>query len=105
MRKVIAIAAALGFIAAICIFIASFCGLTLDKLGAKAFLLHLGIFALGIPLSLIGQWSKGVNPFRGKPRWVVRTMQILFLLFVAFFFVFLILSHAAAPDIINGEYV
>ncbi len=105
MRKVIAIAAAPGFILGIYIFIASFYGLTLDKLGAKAFLLHLGIFALAIPLAVVEGWSKGVNPFRGKPRWVVRSMQILFLLFVALFFVFLALSHAASPEIINGEYV
>jgi hypothetical protein len=50
VRKIIAIAAAPGFIAGVCIFIASFFGLTMNKLGAKAFLLHLGIFALGIPL-------------------------------------------------------
>ncbi len=77
----------------------------MDKLGARAFLLHLGIFALAIPLVAVERWSKMVNPFRGKPRWVLRSMQILFLLFIAVFFTFLALSHAAAPEIINGEYV
>jgi hypothetical protein len=105
MRKVIAIAAAPGFVAGIGIFIASFFGLTMDKLGAKAFLLHLGIFALAIPLVFAERWSKGVNPFSGKPHWVVRSIQILGLLCVAFFFVFLALSHAASPEILNGEYV
>jgi hypothetical protein len=105
MRKVIAIAAAPGFVAGIGIFIASFFGLTMDKLEAKAFLLHLGIFALAIPLVFAERWSKGVNPFSGKPRWVVRSIQILGLLCVAFFFVFLALSHAASPEILNGEYV
>ena len=105
MRKVIAIAAAPGFVAGIYIFIASFFGLTMDKLGAKAFLLHLGIFALAIPLVIAERWSKSVNPFGGKPRWVVRSIQILGLLCVALFFVFLALSHAASPEIINGEYV
>jgi hypothetical protein len=47
MRKVIAIAAVPGLIAGIYIFAASFFGLTMDKLGAKAFLLHLGLFAIG----------------------------------------------------------
>jgi hypothetical protein len=32
-------------------------------------------------------------------------MQVTFLLFVVVFFSFLALSHAALPDIINGEYV
>jgi hypothetical protein len=45
------------------------------------------------------------DPFRGKPRLVLRSMQVLFLLFVAVFFSFLALSHTASPDIINGEYV
>jgi hypothetical protein len=105
MRKIIAIAAAPGLIAAIYIFTASFFGLTMDKLGGKAFLLHLGIFALAIPLVVVGRWSKGVNPFHGKPGWVLRSFQVLFLLFVAVFFAFLALSHAASPEIINGEYV
>ena len=105
MRKVIAGLAAPGLIAGIYIFIASFFGLTMDKLGPKVFVLHLGIFALFIPLVFVERWSKGVDPFRGKPRWVLRSMQILFLLFVVVFFSFLALSHAASPDIINGEYV
>ena len=105
MRKVIAIAAAPGCIAGIYIFIASFSGLTMDKLGAKAVLLHLGIFVLVIPLVFAERWSKWGNPFRGKPRWVVRSLQMLFLLFVVVFFTFLALSHAASPEIIDGEYV
>jgi len=105
MRRVIAIAAAPGFVAGIYIFIASFFGLTMDKLGAKAILLHLGIFALAIPLVIAKRWSKGVSPFGGEPRWVVRSIQILGLLCVALLLVFLALSHAASPEIINGEYV
>jgi hypothetical protein len=105
MRKAIAVAAALGFISGIYIFIASFSGLTLDKLGAKMFLLHAGIFAIGLPLPFVERWSKGVNLFRGKPHWVVRSMQVLFLLFVLQFFAFFALSHGASPEIISGEYV
>src|SRR3984893_19116617 len=105
MRKVMAIAAVPGLIAAICIFVESFFGLTLDKLGGKAFPLHLAILALALPLIAVERWSKGVDPFRGRPRWVLRSMQILFLLFVAVFFSFLTLSHASSPAIIDGEYV
>ena len=105
MRKVVAIAAAPGLLAAIYVFVASFFGLTMDKLGAKAVLLHLGIFALGIPLPIVERCGKGVDPFRGKPRGALRSIQILFFLFVATFFTFLALSHAASPEIINGDYV
>ena len=77
----------------------------MDKLGARAFLLHLGIFAFALPLIVVERWGKGVNPFRGKPRWVLRSYQILFFLFVALLFTFLALSHAASPEIINGDYV
>jgi hypothetical protein len=105
MRKVLAIVAAVGLISGVYIFIASFSGLTMDKLEARAILLHLGIFALAIPLAFVDQRSKGANPFSGKPRWVVRSMQILFLFFLAHFLVFLALSHVASPEIINGDYV
>jgi hypothetical protein len=44
--------------------IASFFGLSMDKLGTKVFLLHLGIFALFVPLVGVERWSKGVDPFR-----------------------------------------
>ena len=47
MRKVFSIAAAPGFVAGTYIFIASFFGLTMDNLGMKAILLHLGIFGCG----------------------------------------------------------
>ena len=105
MRKVVAVAAAPGVVAGIYIFVASFFGLTMNQLGGWAFLLHAGIFALFIPLVFFERWSKGVDPFRGKPRWVLHSMQMLFLLFVVVFVSFLVLSHAASPDIINGEYV
>jgi hypothetical protein len=104
MRKVLAIVAAPGFLAGICIFIASFFGLTMDKLGARAVLLHLGIFAPFVPLAIVERRSKGVDPFAGRPRWVVRSIQTFGLLCVVNFFVFLALSHAASPEIINGAY-
>src|SRR2546430_1376368 len=83
MRKAVAIGAAPGLIAGIYVFIASFFGLTMENLAAKAVLLHLGIFALAIPLVVVERWSKGVN-FRGKPRWAVRSMQALFVFFARF---------------------
>jgi hypothetical protein len=106
MRKVISIAAAPGFLAGVYLMGASFFGFTMDKLGVKAiFVLHLGIFPFVILLSIVDPWSKGVDVWRGKPPWVVRSMQTLLVLFIAFFFVSLAVSHAASPDIIGGEYV
>jgi hypothetical protein len=105
MRKIMAVLAAPGLIAGIYIFVASFLGLTMERLGGRAFLLHLGIFALFIPLAVVERRAGSVDPFRGKPRWVLRSMQILFLLFVAVFFTFLALSHAASPEFSKGEYV
>jgi hypothetical protein len=105
MRKVIAILAGPGILAGIYIFISSFFGLTMDKLGEKAVLLHLGIFALALPLVFVERRLKGGDAFAGKPRWVVLTIQILGVLCAVLFFVFLALSHAASPQIINGEYV
>ena len=86
-----------GLIAGTGIFIASFFGLTMDKPGPKALLLHLGVFTLFIPLVAVERWSKGVDPFRGKPRWALRAMQVFFVLFLGVFFTFLVLSHAASP--------
>ena len=106
MRKVIPIAAAPGFLAGIYLMGASFFVFTMDKLGMKAiFVLHLGIFPFLILLSVVEPRSKGVDVWRGKPLWVARSMQTLLVLFIAFFFVFLAVSHAASPDIIGGEYV
>ena len=105
MRKVIAIVAAPGCIAGAYIFITSFFGLTMEKLGARAVLLHLGIFVLFFPLAILERRSKDLDPFRGRPRWVVRSTQMLGLLCFVIFFVFLALSHAASPEIINGAYV
>ena len=68
------------------------------------FLLHLGIFAIAIPLILVER-GEGPNRPRGEPRWAVRCSQALFVLFVVMFLTFLVLSHAAAPEIVNGEYV
>jgi hypothetical protein len=105
MRKVIAIAAVPGLLAGVYTMGASFLGLTMDKLGMKAFVLHFGIVALLLPLVIVEPASKGVNPFSGKPLWVVRSIQTLGVLCIALFLLFLALSHAASPDIIGGHYV
>lgn len=102
----VALAAAPGLLAGIYIFAASFFGLTLDQLGAKAVLMHFGIFALAIPLAVVDRWhARVLNPFRGKPLWALRSTQILFLIFVGLFVTFLVMSHVASPEVIKGDYV
>jgi hypothetical protein len=105
MRKAVALAATPGLIASFYIFIASFFGFTVDELWPKPILLHLGIFALAIPLIFVERWSSAAGPLHRKPKWVLRSLQSLFLLFIFVFLTFLVSSHGAAPDIVNGEYV
>jgi hypothetical protein len=112
MRKIPAVVVALGLIASVYVFIASLYGLTLNKLGGKALLLHLAIFALAVPYIVVErmktngqQFSYGVAPYDGRPIWVKRSMGIFFALFITFFLIFLIQGHAAAPKVIDGDYV
>lgn len=98
--------AGLGFVAGSLIVVATFSGLTMDSLGLKIILpLHLGLFVLYALLLLVERPSKGLGLFRGRPLWVLRSTQILFLLFAAVFFAFMASSHAASPEIVNGQYV
>ena len=93
MRKIPAIAAALGLIASVYVFIASLYGLTLNKLGGRV-LLHLGIFALAVPYIVVErmktdgqQFSYGLAPYDGRPIWVNRSMGIFFAFFITFFLI------------------
>lgn len=106
LRKIPATLAGLSFIAGSLIFVASLFGLTMDSLGWKLILpLHLGIFVLYALLLLVERPSKGLGFFRGRPLWVLRSTQIFFLFFVAVFFTFIASSHAASPEIVDGQYV
>ncbi len=84
----------------------------MDNLGARAFLLHLGIFVLFVPLIILERsklsgpsWLKAQDPWAGKPTWAVRSIQAVGLLFFVIFFVFFFLSHAASPEIKDGDFV
>lgn len=63
MRRIPAIAAALGLIASVYVFIASLYGLTLNKLGGRALLLHLGIFALAVPYIVVERMKTNGQQF------------------------------------------
>ena len=106
MRKAMAFAAAAGLLASACILVASFLGFTMDRLGPRAVLMHVGLFVLGIPLVFADRWpSRSMNLFRGKPRWALRSLQIVFLLFAGVFLTYLALSHGTSAQAIGGDYV
>ena len=42
---------------------------------------------------------------RGMPKWVVPSAKLLALFFAVHFVLFLVQSHAAVPEVRNGEYV
>jgi hypothetical protein len=105
MRKIVAAAAGLGFLAALYIFVASFFGLTMDPFEPQGLLIFLGIVVIAVPKAIVDRGPRWVSPFDGKPRWALRSMQVLFVLFVGLFIAFLVLGHGAFPKIFNGEYV
>ena len=83
----------------------------MDGMFRWAMLLHIGVFALLIPMYGV-EYSAIKNSkfmwdaiWRGLPKWALRATQIVFLFFAAHFVLFLVQSHAASPEIINGQYV
>ena len=113
VRKAGAIIAACGFVAGLGVFVASFFGLTLDRMGMKQLLvLHGGIFVLAVALSTIEKpklawprWSRRGELDRGMPRPVAWGLTIFFGFFIVISLTFLILGHASAPEIRDGSYV
>jgi hypothetical protein len=110
VRRSLAILSGLALLASVAIYVASFDGLTLDGMRFWPFALHLGIFALFVPMcvieySPITQRTFFMKGFAiGKPTWVVPGIQILVIFYLVHFTLFLILSHAASPQIVNGQF-
>jgi hypothetical protein len=83
----------------------------MDSMMHGALALHLGVFAVMLPLfaverSAIRNGTFFWNGFsQGKPNWVVPAIKLLGLFFAVHFVLFLVQSHAASPAIRNGEYV
>ena len=83
----------------------------MDALFPWAVILHVGVFLLLIPMHGL-EWSaiqertfywKGFSAL--MPKWVVPAIKLIGVFCMANFALFLIQSHAASPEIINGEYV
>jgi hypothetical protein len=111
LRKLLGCAAALGLATTACIFIWSFFGGSIDKLGMWLLWLHLGTFLLMVPMFAIERRAIQNRTFfwkefgAAKPDWIVPTIKLLGLIFAINFGVFLVASHAASPEIKDGAYV
>jgi hypothetical protein len=83
----------------------------MDGMFRWAMLLHAGVFALVLPMYAVEYSAIRNSKFfgdaiwRGLPKWAVRAIQIGGLFFAAHFVLFLVQSHAASPEIVNGAYV
>ena len=111
LRRCLAIIAASALAASLIVYALSFVGTTMDEMFRWAMLLTVSVFALVLPMYAV-EYSAIKNSkffgdaiWRGLPKWAVRAIQIVGLLFAAHFVLFLVQSHAASPEIINGEYV
>jgi hypothetical protein len=86
-------------------------GATMDAAFRWAMFLHIGVFALVLPMYAVEYSTIKRSRFlwdaiwRGVPKWGVRTIQTVGLIFVAHFVLFLVQSHAASPEIKDGNYV
>jgi hypothetical protein len=110
VRRALAVLSVCGFAASLAVYLFSYDGLTLDRMGWWPFALTLGIFLLYGPMCLIEYSSMSQRTFwkgfgAGKPFWVVPLLKWLGAFFAIHFVLFGVLSHFAAPDIINGRYV
>lgn len=111
IRRFLAVVSACGLAAAIIAYVGSFAGTTMDDMFRWAILLHIGVFVLLLPMYAVEYSSIKNSKFfwdglwQGLPRWVVRSIQPLGLFFIVHFVLFLVQSHAASPEIKDGEYV
>jgi hypothetical protein len=111
VRRSLAIVSVSGLLASIVIYVASYRGATMDSIGRWAIVLHIGIFVLLLPMYAVEYPAVRQRIFfpkgfaRGMPEWVVPGIKLLALFFAVHFVLFLMQSHASAPEIKNGEYV
>jgi hypothetical protein len=111
LRRILALISASGLAASLAIYVASYTVSTMDGLFRWAIILHVGVFFLLLSIylpnySALRRASLFWKEFgRGMPKWVVPTIKSLGAFFVIHFVIFLLQSHAAAPEFKDGEYV
>jgi hypothetical protein len=83
----------------------------MDSMSKLAIILHIGVFILLLPMFAVEYSGLAGRSFfwkgfaQGRPKWVVPVIKLLGLFFAIHFVLFLVQSHAAAPEIINDQYV
>lgn len=111
LRRILALISASGLAASLAIYVASYTGSTMDGLFRWVIILHIGVFFFYCRYiyrtnSALRRASFFWKEFgRGMPKWVVPTINSLGAFFIIHFIVFLWLSHAASPEIKDGNYV
>src|ERR1700741_2093599 len=110
IRKCLAAISACGFAAGVLLYVASYTGMTMDGAFRWAISLHIGVFILMLLMYVVEYPSFTSRVFfwkefgRGMPKWVVPAIKGLAVFFALHFALFLVQSHAAAPEVRNGEY-
>ncbi len=111
VRMIFASASTIALIISIYVYVRSFTGMAMESLAGRPFDLHLSMFLVLIPIcafefkglrdqkALIGALKKA------RPKLIGPAIQMLFVFYFSNFMLFLILSHGAAPAIVNGNYV
>ena len=109
-RRFLAVLSLAGFTIGIVVYVGSFTGLTLNRMGIWAFILHAGFFVLLIPMYAIEHPGIRNRTFfwdgfrRGKPAWAYYMFQLFGAFFIVHFIMFLLVSHGAAPKIVDGKF-
>jgi hypothetical protein len=109
-RRYLAILSLAGLAASMVVYVGSFKGLTLDRMGSWMFVLHVGIFVLLIPMYAIEYPGIRKRTFlrdgfrRDKPVWAYYMVQLFGAFFIIHFVLFLLVSHGAAPRIVDGKF-
>jgi hypothetical protein len=109
-RRFLAILSLAGLAASMVVYVGSFKGLTLDRMGSWMFVLHIGIFVLLIPMYAIEYPGIRNRTFfrhelrRGKPVWAYYMGQLFGAFFLIHFILFFLVSHGAAPKIVDGKF-
>ena len=92
------------------VYLGSFRGLTLDRMGGWIFILHVGVFVLLIPMYAIEYSGIRNRTFfwdgfrRGKRVWAYYMVQVFGAFFIVHFIMFLLVSYGAAPKIVDGKF-
>ena len=93
------------------VYFSSFGGLTMDSLNGRAFVLHVGVFFLIAPMFALEWSSLNDRTFFWRefaapmPKWIINVVNLLGVFFIVHFLLFMIWSHLASPEIVNGQYV